>query len=103
MSELLSDEEVQERLAARPAWRAAGAAITAEFRAPDFRSAIALIDGVADAAEAVNHHPDINLRYDRVTFVLSTHSAGGLTEQDFALAGRIDELAGQHAAVPAGG
>jgi 4a-hydroxytetrahydrobiopterin dehydratase len=100
MTDLLSDAEIRQRLAALPAWQRAGSEIRAQFRAADFRAAIALVNAVAEAAEAANHHPDIDIRYDRVLFVLSTHSAGGLTGNDFALAGEIDRLAQRNGAAP---
>jgi 4a-hydroxytetrahydrobiopterin dehydratase len=100
MTDLLSEAEIRERLAGLPAWQRTGTQITAEFRAADFRGAIALVNGVADAAEAANHHPDIDIRYDRVLFVLSTHSAGGLTGSDFALASEIDRIAQRNGAAP---
>ena len=60
----------------------------------DFRAAIALVNAVADAAEAANHHPDIEVRrYRRVTFTLTTHAAGAITQRDLDLAGQIDALA----------
>lgn len=97
---LLSDDGITDELAALPAWRRDGVEIRSVYRAPDFPSAIALVDAVAIKAEAANHHPDIDIRYTDVTFVLSTHSAGGLTELDFALAHEIDDAASAAAARP---
>ena len=62
------------------------------MRLADFRAAVAFVNALADAAEEANHHPDILVRYNTVDLTLSTHSAGGLTEKDFALAARINEL-----------
>ncbi len=62
---------------------------------PAFRDAIKLVDQVADAAEEMNHHPDIDIRWRTVTFTLSTHSMGGVTDLDISLARRIDALAAQ--------
>lgn len=90
----LSDNEISSRLEGR-VWRRDGAAIVRDLRFPDFRSAIAFVNRVAERAEAVNHHPDIAVHdYNRVRLTLSTHSAGGLTDADFALAEQIDALAG---------
>ena len=68
--------------------------IAREWKFEDFRSAIAFVERVADAAEAANHHPDILVHgWNKVRLELSTHSEGGITEADFALAARIDQLA----------
>ena len=90
---LLSETVIEDELTNLPAWRREGAEIRVVYRAPDFPSAIALVDAVAVKAEAADHHPDIDVRYSSVTFVLSTHSAGGLTERDFAMAREIDHAA----------
>ena len=68
--------------------------IAREWKFEDFRGAIAFVDRVADVAEAANHHPDILVHgWNKVRLELSTHSEGGITEADFALAARIDQLA----------
>jgi 4a-hydroxytetrahydrobiopterin dehydratase len=102
MTELLSDPLIADHLAALPAWRRGGNEIRAEFRAPDFARALALVNAAAVRAEAADHHPDIDIRYNRVLFVLSTHSVGGLTEKDFELAAQIDSAAAAASAVPVG-
>ena len=90
----LSDGEIQARLAQLPGWQRTGEAIEREWQLADFGAAIAFIDRVAEAAEQANHHPDILLHgWNKVRMTLSTHSAGGLTDSDFALAGQIDALA----------
>jgi 4a-hydroxytetrahydrobiopterin dehydratase len=90
---LLSDQEVQERLAGE-AWRREGSgAIVREWKLADFAAAIAFVDRVAEVAEAANHHPDILLHgWNKVRLTLSTHSEGGLTAADFELASQIDRL-----------
>ena len=90
---LLSEAEVAAALASAPDWTREANAITRTIRCPSFRGAIALVNRVADAAEAADHHPDILIRWRRVTFTLSTHASGGLTAKDFALAHGIDDLA----------
>ena len=85
--------EIQERLARLPGWSVAGNAIERTYRFPSFAAAIAFVDKVAAIADAADHHPDILVRYDRVTLTISTHPAGGLTERDFALAGEIETVA----------
>jgi 4a-hydroxytetrahydrobiopterin dehydratase len=87
----LSDSEIQQRLAAVGEWRREGEAIVRDCSFGDFAAAIAFVNRVAAVAEAANHHPDILLHgWSKVRLTLSTHSAGGLTDADFALAGQID-------------
>jgi 4a-hydroxytetrahydrobiopterin dehydratase len=90
----LSEEQVQERLAAAGEWRLGeGAEIVRDLRFADFAAAIAFVDRVADAAEAANHHPDILVHgWNKVRLTLSTHSQGGLTDADFGLAAVLDRL-----------
>lgn len=93
MAERLTDDQVRERLGSSE-WQRDGDALVRELKFADFREAIAFVNRVAEAAEAAGHHPDITVHgYNRVRLVLSTHSAGGITEADFALAGRLDGLA----------
>ncbi len=90
----LSPEEIDTRLGELPAWQRDGEAITREWTHDDFAAALAFVNRVGEAAEAANHHPDILLHsWNRVRLTLSTHSEGGLTGADFALAGEIDGLA----------
>jgi 4a-hydroxytetrahydrobiopterin dehydratase len=89
---LLSNEEIDEVLRDRPAWRREGDALVRTVRCPSFRDAMALVNQVADAAEAADHHPDIDIRWRRVTFRLTTKAAGGLTERDLGMAAAIDRL-----------
>jgi len=88
----LSDAEIDERLAASQ-WGREGDSIVRDIECDGFNAAMALANAVAEAANAVNHHPDILVHgYKHVRLTLSTHSDGGLTENDFALAGMIDGL-----------
>jgi 4a-hydroxytetrahydrobiopterin dehydratase len=90
---VLADQEVEERLADSD-WRREGPVIVREWTFANFAGAIAFVDQVAAAAEAANHHPDIQVHgWNKVRLDLSTHSEGGLTEADFAMAARIDSLA----------
>jgi 4a-hydroxytetrahydrobiopterin dehydratase len=91
---LLDDAAIEEGLQRLPGWERRGNEIGKTFVQADFVAAMAFVNRVADAAEAANHHPDIDIRWNKVTLVLSTHSQGGLTEGDLALAERIDALAG---------
>jgi 4a-hydroxytetrahydrobiopterin dehydratase len=93
MRERLSEGEIAGELAALDGWVRDGDTLRKVFVLPSFADAIALVNRVAEAAEAMDHHPDIDIRYDNVSFGLSTHSARGLTALDFELARRIDRLA----------
>ena len=93
MSRLLEPEELDRQLSDLPGWASDGASLSRTVEAPDFMTAIAVVDDVAVAAEAMNHHPDIDIRWRRVGFTLSTHSAGGLTQLDVELAHQISEIA----------
>ena len=90
----LSAPEIAAGLAQRPGWERAGDEIVRVYELPSFRAVIALVDRVADAAEAADHHPDLDVRYRTLRVALSTHDAGGITAKDLALAGEIDGLAG---------
>jgi len=88
---LLSDVEIEQRLEGSQ-WRREGETIVRDYSLADFVSAIEFVDRVAEEAEAANHHPDILVHgWNNVRLTLSTHSAGGLTDADFALAERIDQ------------
>jgi 4a-hydroxytetrahydrobiopterin dehydratase len=91
--ELLTEDEIAARLPGVPAWTRDGDSITCTVTRQDFRDAMLFTGAVAYLAEAANHHPDILIQWNRVTLTLSTHSAGGLTAADFALAGQVSALA----------
>lgn len=91
MAARLSDIEIQRALSAIPGWTRRGNTLTRTFEFPAFPAAIAFVDRIAVAAERMDHHPDIDIRYTKVTCTLSTHSAGGITPRDFKLAEAIDE------------
>ncbi|MCC5579729.1 MULTISPECIES: 4a-hydroxytetrahydrobiopterin dehydratase [Microtetraspora] len=75
-----------------PHWHRDGETIRRTVTAPDFRTAIAIVDDIAEQAEAMNHHPDIDIRWRTLHLALTTHDAGGLTDLDHTLAARIDEI-----------
>ena len=85
-------ERMAEAFLTVPAWRRQGDAIVRTFQFPDFLVAMAFVNQVASLAEAAAHHPDIDIRWNRVTLLLTTHDASGLTEKDFSLARHIDAL-----------
>ena len=89
---LLDPDEVRAALAALEGWRGDQREITRTVELPSFPAAIRVVDRVAEAAEELDHHPDIDIRWRRLTFRLATHSAGGLTRLDPQLAHRIDEI-----------
>ncbi len=89
---LLEDSEIGERLASMPGWKREGEAITKDFERGDFAGSVGFVDSLLAPAEEMNHHPDLEISWDRVTVTISTHSEGGLTAADFELAGRIDAL-----------
>ena len=93
MTQLLSDEDIAARLEGI-AWERDGDEIVREWKFADFAAALAFVDRVGEAAEEANHHPDIYLHgWNKVRLSLTNHSAGGLTEADFVVAARLDELA----------
>lgn len=96
MTDILSEEQVAEAMKGRTHWKQRDGAIVRELEAPGFLEGIAIVDEVAQAAEAATHHPDIDVRYTTLTFALVSHDAGGLTSKDFDLANTIDEIAARH-------
>lgn len=87
----LSPEAAASLLPGVPGWTVEeGRRLRREFRFPDFRRALEFVDRVGALAEAEGHHPDLHLSWGRVGVVLWTHAAGGLTENDFILAAKID-------------
>jgi 4a-hydroxytetrahydrobiopterin dehydratase len=90
--DVLTDEQVSERLGDVPGWIRQGDSIVHVQTLADFRAAVLYVGAVAYLAEAANHHPDITIEWSKVTLTLSTHSAGGLTVNDFALAEQINRL-----------
>jgi 4a-hydroxytetrahydrobiopterin dehydratase len=89
---ILSDDEVREALAGRAGWSGDHEAITRQVKAPSFLEGIEWVRAVAGVAEAMDHHPDIDIRWRTVRFTLATHTAGGVTALDLEAAGRIDEV-----------
>jgi 4a-hydroxytetrahydrobiopterin dehydratase len=91
--DLLTADALAAELVTVPDWAHVGDSIRRTFTRDDFRGAMLLVGAVAYLAETANHHPDIAISWNKVTLTLSTHSAGGLTTNDFALARTIDTLA----------
>ena len=90
--DLLTELQISEELATIPAWTRDGTAISTVTERKDFRDSLLYLGAVAYLAESANHHPDVAISWNKVTLTLSTHSAGGLTANDFALARQISAL-----------
>ena len=91
MSELTPDQ-IKAALPSLKDWKKSAATIGRTFQFKDFAAAMNFVNNVAKVAEEANHHPDIDIRWNKVTLHLTTHNAGGLTENDVALAQKIDRL-----------
>jgi len=89
---LLSDEEIEQRVGALDGWERQGDAIVKEFENGDFKGSVDFVNRLMPVAEAMNHHPDLEISWATVKVSISTHSEGGLTANDFELAARIDAL-----------
>jgi 4a-hydroxytetrahydrobiopterin dehydratase len=90
---LLSQSEIDARLAELSAWEQKGEAIEKSFTRGDFVGSVEFVSSLVEPAEGMNHHPDLAISWDTVTVTISTHSEGGLTAADFELAAKIDALA----------
>ena len=90
MAEVLSDITIQRELGTLNGWARRGDVLTKLYQFRNFSEAMSFVNRVADAAEAANHHPDIDIRYSKVTLVLSTHDSGGITQADVDLARAIE-------------
>ena len=89
---VLSDDEIEEGLAGLAGWQRQGGAIVKGYRLVDFPAAVAFVVRLSFPAEAANHHPDLDIRYNQVRVALSTHSEGGVTAKDLDLARAIEAL-----------
>lgn len=90
--EVLSEVNIEGKLKSLPGWMLDGSEIKKSYKLKDFITAMAFVNKVAGLAESMDHHPDIFIKYNKVTLTLSTHSAGGLTEKDFELAREVEEM-----------
>ena len=90
--EKLSQDAVRQALEELPGWSLEGDAIVRTYEHPDFRVAVAFVGYVAEVAEKLGHHPDVDLRYNRVRLAVTTHDAGGLTAKDLELARTVDRV-----------
>jgi 4a-hydroxytetrahydrobiopterin dehydratase len=92
MAALLSDRDIQSKLGQLSDWSLSGKAITCTRTFKDFVTAIDFVNQLVEPAEAAGHHPDLEISYNKVVISLSSHDAGGLTEQDFAMAETISAM-----------
>ena len=90
---VLNDEEIDGRLGDLDGWERDGDALRKQFEFDDFKGSVDFVNRLTPAAEEMNHHPDLAISWNKVTVSLSTHSQGGITENDFELARKIDEQA----------
>lgn len=88
----LTDHEIQSRLVSVPDWQIESGELVRTFLFKDFRASLAFVNKVGDLAETAGHHPDLDIRYNRVRLALITHDAGGITQKDFDLATAADKL-----------
>jgi len=88
----LKQRQIEAELAKVKGWRLRGKSISKLFVFQDFMQSIRFINRIAPVAERMNHHPDIDIRYNKVKLTLTTHDEGGLTRKDFRLAARIDRM-----------
>jgi 4a-hydroxytetrahydrobiopterin dehydratase len=89
----LPDSEVKSRLNSLPGWQIESGELVRIYMHPDFRAALAFVNKVGELAEKAGHHPDIDIRYNKVRLGIVTHDAGGLTAKDFDLAASVDKVA----------
>jgi 4a-hydroxytetrahydrobiopterin dehydratase len=90
MAAKLNEQQIQDKLKNLQDWTLVQGQIQKKYQFKDFTESMAFVTRTALLAESMDHHPDIDIRYNKVTLTLSTHSAGGLTDLDFILAGKID-------------
>ena len=88
----LSDAEIDERLSGLSGWERSGDAIVKQFDNGDFKGSVDFVNRLTPEAEGMNHHPDLEISWKTVTVTITTHSQGGLTDNDFELARRIEAL-----------
>jgi 4a-hydroxytetrahydrobiopterin dehydratase len=93
MGTVLAEADVQQALGQLPGWKLNGKAIDRLFQFENFVKAMEFVNQIAEAAETVNHHPDILISYNKVTLSLTSHDSGGLTQRDIKMATRINQLA----------
>jgi 4a-hydroxytetrahydrobiopterin dehydratase len=89
----LDDQQIEEKLGGLEGWERTGDAISKRFELQDFKGSVDFVNRLTPEAEGMNHHPDLEISWNKVTVTVTTHSEGGLTDNDFELAKRIDSVA----------
>ena len=92
MSNVLTGAELLQGMQSLPGWSLNGDAIERVFEFSNFVEAMGFVNRIAEAAEAVNHHPDITINYNKVKLALTSHDSGGVTQRDLRMAGKINEI-----------
>ena len=92
MADLIDPSNLDNFAKKVPEWEIEGESISRTFEFDEFMDAIEFVNSVAEISEEAQHHPDIDIRFNTVTLVLTTHDLGGLTKSDFDVAGRVDNL-----------
>jgi len=95
MAELISDIAIQRELGSLSGWSRKGDTLAKTYQFKSFADAIAFVNRAATAAESSDHHPDIDIRFSKVTMVLSSHDSGGITQKDLDLATALEEVRGE--------
>jgi 4a-hydroxytetrahydrobiopterin dehydratase len=88
----LDDQQIEQKLGGLDGWQRSGDAISKRFELQDFKGSVDFVNRLLPEAEGMNHHPDLEISWNKVTVTLTTHSEGGLTDNDFELAKRIDSV-----------
>jgi 4a-hydroxytetrahydrobiopterin dehydratase len=93
VSQLLPDLDIQRSLGKLPGWARRGTVLTKSYKFATFRAGIDFVNRAAAVADRMDHHPDIDIRFTKITCTLSTHDAGGITQKDLTLAAELDQVA----------
>ena len=88
----LDDQQIEEKLSGLDGWERSGDAISKRYELDDFKGSVDFVNRLTPEAEDMNHHPDLDISWNKVTVTVTTHSEGGLTDNDFELAKRIDSV-----------